>query len=78
MDFSDLESYPDIGEMTWSGYQKQRLFHNLGGTFKEIGAQAGVDTNLDGRGIGVGDFDNDGLLDFLQTTPGKHRSSSMA
>jgi hypothetical protein len=53
--------------MTWSGYQKQRLFHNLGGTFKEIGAQAGVDTNLDGRGIGVGDFDNDGLLDFYQS-----------
>ncbi len=67
VDFSDLESYPDIGEMTWSGYQKQRLFHNLGGTFKEIGAQAGVDTDLDGRGIGVGDFDNDGLLDFYQS-----------
>jgi hypothetical protein len=37
------------------------------GTFKEIGAEAGVDTTLDGRGLGVGDFDNDGLLDFYQT-----------
>jgi hypothetical protein len=68
VDFSDLNSYPDIGEMTWSGYQKQRLFHNLGdGTFKEIGEAAGVGTDLDGRGIGVADFDNDGLLDFYQS-----------
>jgi hypothetical protein len=37
------------------------------GTFKEVGAEAGVDTTLDGRGIGVADFDNDGLLDFYQT-----------
>jgi hypothetical protein len=67
VDFSDLNSYPDIEDMTWSGYQKQRLFHNLGdGTFKEIGEEAGVATDLDGRGIGLGDFDNDGLLDFYQ------------
>jgi len=67
VDFSDLESYPDIGEMTWSGYQKQRLFRNMGdSTFKEIGAEAGVDTDLDGRGIGLGDFDNDGRLDMFQ------------
>jgi len=67
VDFSDLDSYPDIGDMTWSGYQKQRLFHNLGeGTFKEIAAAAGVDNDLDGRGLGMGDFDNDGRLDFFQ------------
>jgi hypothetical protein len=54
--------------MTWSGYQKNRLFRNMAdGTFKEVGAEAGVDTDLDGRGIGVGDFNNDGLLDFYQT-----------
>ena len=68
VDFSDLNSYPDIGNMSWSGYQKKRLFHNIGdGTFKEVAAEAGVDTTLDGRGIGVADFDNDGLLDFYQT-----------
>ncbi len=68
IDFSDVNSYPDIGEMTWSGYQKQRMFQNLGdGTFKEMGAMAGVDNDLDGRGIGMGDFNNDGLLDLYQT-----------
>ena len=68
VDFSNINSYPDIGNMTWSGYQKKRLFHNLGdGTFKEIGALARADNDLDGRGVGVGDFDNDGALDFYQS-----------
>jgi hypothetical protein len=68
VDFSDLNSYPDIEDMSWSGYQKKRLFSNMGdGTFKDVAAEAGVDTALDGRGIGVADFDNDGLLDFYQT-----------
>jgi hypothetical protein len=54
--------------MTWSGYQKKRLFRNMAdGTFQEVAAAAGVDTDLDGRGIGVGDFNNDGMLDFYQT-----------
>jgi ASPIC and UnbV/FG-GAP-like repeat len=68
VDFSDLNSYPDIEDMSWSGYQKKRLFRNMAdGTFTEVAAEAGVDTTLDGRGIGVADFDNDGLLDFYQT-----------
>jgi len=68
VDFSDLDTYPDIGERTWSGYQRQRLFHNQGdGTFAEIGAAAGVDNDLDGRGVGVADFDRDGRLDLVQT-----------
>ena len=68
VDFSDLNNYPDIGDRTWSGYQKQRMFHNLAdGTFKEVGAESGVNTDLDGRGIGIGDFDNDGFLDICQT-----------
>jgi hypothetical protein len=68
IDFSDINSYPDIGNMTWSGYQKQRLFHNMGdGTFKEVGAAAGADNHLDGRGLGVADFNNDGFLDVYQT-----------
>jgi hypothetical protein len=67
-DFSDLDAWPDIGKMTWSGHQRKKLFRNAGhGTFQEIAAAAGVDNDLDGRGLGVADFDNDGLLDFVQT-----------
>jgi hypothetical protein len=44
------------------------MLRNLGGqTFKDISASAGVDNDLDGRGIGMADFDNDGRLDLYQT-----------
>ena len=68
VDFSDLRSWPSIGSRSWSGYQKKKLFHNLGtGVFEESSGAAGVDNALDGRGIAVADFDNDGRLDFYQT-----------
>lgn len=68
LDITDVNNWPSIGNRTWSGYQKKRLFHNLGnGAFKEVGAEAGVDNQFDGRGIGVADFDNDGRLDLIQT-----------
>jgi hypothetical protein len=68
VDFADVRNWPHIGNMSWSGYQKKKLFRNLHGqAFKEISAEAGVDNVMDGRGIGVSDFDNDGRLDFFQT-----------
>lgn len=68
IDFSDIRNWPSIGNMTWSGYQKKKLFRNLGGqTFKEMAAQAGVDNELDGRGVALADFDNDGRLDIFET-----------
>jgi hypothetical protein len=68
IDFRDVNNWPAIGNMSWSGYQKKKLFRNLDGAmFKEISAPAGVDNDLDGRGLGVADFDNDGRLDFYQT-----------
>jgi hypothetical protein len=68
LDITDVNNWPDIGNRTWSGYQKKKFFHNLGdGTFKDISAEAGIDNELDGRGIGLGDFDNDGRLDIVQT-----------
>ena len=67
VDFTDVRGWPDIGNMTWSGYQKKKFFRNLdGNSFKEISNAAGVDNDKDGRGIGVGDFDSDGRLDFYQ------------
>jgi hypothetical protein len=67
VDFTDVRGWPNIGNMTWSGYQKKKFFKNLdGSSFKEMSNAAGVDNDKDGRGIGVGDFDNDGRLDFYQ------------
>ena len=68
VDFTDVNNWPHIGNMTWSGYQKKKLFRNLGGqAFKEIAAEAGVDNDYDGRGVAMADFDNDGRLDIFQT-----------
>jgi hypothetical protein len=68
IDFTDLRNWPNIGNMSWSGYQKKKLFHNVTGQdFTEISAEAGVDNDKDGRGIAVADFDNDGRLDLFQT-----------
>ncbi len=72
VDFTDVASWPAIGDMSWSGYQRKKLFRNLGdGTFKEMAAAAGVDNDLDGRGVGIGDLDNDGRLDIVQTSAGQ-------
>ncbi|MEM6455389.1 MAG: CRTAC1 family protein [Acidobacteriota bacterium] len=69
IDFSDVNSYPDIEDMTWSGYQKQRFFHNLGdGTFRETAGAVGLDNDWDGRGVAVLDMDDDGRLDLYQAS----------
>jgi enediyne biosynthesis protein E4 len=47
--------------------QRLLLFHNDGGTFREVGQQSGkaLTTPLLGRGIASGDIDGDGDPDFL-------------
>ena len=48
--------------------QKTQLFHNIGGAqFEELGAKAGpaFDKEIVGRGLAVGDYDNDGKMDAL-------------
>ena len=71
VDFSDARNWPPMGSKSLSGYEKKKLFHNEHGQlFKEVAAQHGVDSQLDGRGVAVADFDNDGRMDMFVTNAG--------
>ena len=67
----DGDGHPDI--FVANDNDRNLLFHNLGaGKLKEIGMQAGIAYNGDGRqisgmGADFGDFDGDGLPDILMT-----------
>jgi hypothetical protein len=66
LDLSDARNWPVMGNKSLSGYQKKRLFHNeRGQLFKDEAPRFGLDSERDGRGIGIADFDNDGRLDMI-------------
>jgi enediyne biosynthesis protein E4 len=67
-----------INGMDWPGHKKQRstlrLYHNNhNGTFTDVTAHAGLDVELYGMGLAVGDYDNDGMPDILVTCVGQNR-----
>src|SRR5712692_1753097 len=67
----DNDQWPDVYVANDSS--ASLLFHNNGnGTFKEVGLQAGVALNADGRaqagmGVSAGDYNRDGWLDIVKT-----------
>jgi hypothetical protein len=66
LDLADARNWPVIGNKSLSGYQIKRLFHNdHGQIFHDEAHRHGLDSARDGRGIGIGDFDNDGRLDIV-------------
>ncbi|MFZ0213024.1 MAG: CRTAC1 family protein [Candidatus Acidiferrales bacterium] len=77
----DADGWPDIlliNGMDWPGHRRQRstmkLYrNNRNGTFTDVTRRAGLDTELYGMGVAVGDYNNDGFPDIFVTCVGQNR-----
>ena len=65
-----------INSMDWPGHRRQtstlKLYrNNRNGTFSDVTHRAGLDLEMYGMGVAVGDYNNDGFPDILVTCVGR-------
>jgi enediyne biosynthesis protein E4 len=77
----DADGWQDvllINGMDWPQHKRQRstlrLYrNNRDGTFTDVTRRAGLDVEIYGMGVAVGDYNNDGFPDILVTCVGQNR-----
>jgi enediyne biosynthesis protein E4 len=77
----DADGWQDIlliNGMDWPGHKRTRsplrLYrNNRDGTFADVTQQAGLELEMYGMGVAVGDYNNDGFPDILVTCVGQNR-----
>ena len=80
LDF-DADGWQDIlliNGMDWPQHKRQRTTlrlyrNNRDGTFTDVTHRAGLDVEMYGMGVAVGDYNNDGFSDILVTCVGQNR-----
>jgi enediyne biosynthesis protein E4 len=77
----DADGWQDIllvNSMDWAGHKRQRTTlklyrNNRNGTFTDVTKAAGLDWEMYGMGVAVGDYNNDGFPDVFITCVGQSR-----
>ena len=77
----DADGWQDIlliNGMDWPQHKRQRTTlrlyrNNRDGTFTDVTHRAGLDVEMYGMGVAVGDYNNDGFPDILVTCVGQNR-----